>query len=148
MVSNHCVTVWDKAWDIFSFYSDPHIWVMFLNSTKYMYFVLLFTVEFICMYLFDKNIFDVYAYLHFRFESFPLFSLAESETCQQSATVLHATSCGWRLPCQEAQIRQCESCVNSLHPAVCLPTALVITEKHTHTHLSPSPPLLVSYGNL
>lgn len=109
---------------------------MFLNSTKYMYFVLLFTVEFICMYLFDKNIFDVYAYLHFRFESFPLFSLAESETCQQSATVLHATSCGWRLPCQEAQIRQCESCVNSLHPAVCLPTALVITEKHTHTHTS------------
>uniref|UniRef100_A0AAQ4NZN1 Zinc finger matrin-type 4 n=1 Tax=Gasterosteus aculeatus aculeatus TaxID=481459 RepID=A0AAQ4NZN1_GASAC len=32
--------------------------------------------------------------------------LRESETCQQSAAVLHATSCGWRLPGQEAQNRQ------------------------------------------
>lgn len=46
---------------------------------------------------------------HFSPLSFFPFFLSESETRQQSAAVLHATSCGWRLPCQEAQNRQCES---------------------------------------
>lgn len=42
--------------------------------------------------------------------SFFFFSpLAESETRQQGAAVLHATSCGWRLPCQEATDRQRKS---------------------------------------
>lgn len=66
------------------------------------------------------------------FPPFLSFFLSESETRQQSAAVLHATSCGWRLPCQEAQNRQCESSCVTLCCCCSLPTVSVITEKHAH----------------
>lgn len=65
---------------------------------------------------------------------FLLFSPPESETRQQSAAVLHATSCGWRLPGQEAQNRQCEC------PSVLVfPSVSAFTDTHS-AHISPQLP--------
>lgn len=61
---------------------------------------------------------------------FHLFCLSESETRQQSEAVLHAASCGWWLPGQEAPNRQCESREVSSNPDVCVNTLCVTTVKH------------------